>query len=163
MSEQAERARPKTRLEVAAEIRNKIDKVTEAMQGVPDEGWDEVLGEGAGTFFDKPWAEAILDGMVKGTITVGDPRLADELQRLESAMRSVPLEQAKQSYRRWRADDPDIAERIEELHDAILGIEYITREAIEAGLTTPGQDLSAGQAKGWASHVNYSIQEKDFA
>jgi hypothetical protein len=154
MSDQAQRARPKTRLEVAAEIRGSIAKVAEAMQGVPDEGWDEVLGEGVGAFFDKPWAEAILDGMVKGAITVGDPRLADELQRLESAMRSAPLEQTKQSYRRLLGDDPDIAERVEELHDAILGIERITRKAIEAGLTTPGQDLSAGQGKGWAATVS---------
>jgi hypothetical protein len=154
MSEQAKRARPKTRLDVAAKIRNRVEKVAEVMQGVPDEGWDEVLGAGAGEFFAKPWAEAILDGMVNGTITVGDPRLADELWRLESAMRSVPLEQAKQSYRRLLADNPNIEERVEELHDAILGIEYITREAIEAGLTTPGQSLSAGQGKGWAAHVS---------
>jgi hypothetical protein len=113
-----------------------------------------VLGQGASAFFDKPWAEAILDGMVKGMITIGDPRLADELQRLETAIRSVPLEQAKQSYRRLLTDNPDIEERVEELQDAILRIEYITREAIEAGLTTPGQDLSAGQGKGWAAQVN---------
>ena len=154
MSEQAERARPKTRLEWAKNIRDRVERVAEAMEGVPDEAWDEVLGQGAGAFFDKPWAEAILDGMVKGTITVGDPRLADELWRLESSIRSVPLDQAKQSYRRLLADNPDIEERVEELHDAILGIEYITREAIEAGLTTPGQDLSAGQGKGWAAHLS---------
>jgi hypothetical protein len=154
MSEQAERARPKTRLDVAADIRSRVEKVAEVMQGILDEGWDEVLGKGAGEFFDKPWAEAILDGMVKGTITVGDPRLADGLQRLESAMRSVPLEQAKQSYRRLLADDPDIEELVKELQDARLGIESITRQAIEAGLTTPGQDLSAGQGKGWAAHVS---------
>ena len=153
MTEPTEGRRNKTRLEVAVEIRDRVEKVADAMQGVPDEGWDEVLGEGAGAFFDKYWAEAILDGMVQGTITVGDPRLADELQHLESATRSVPLEQAKQHYRRLLANDPDIEERVEELHDAILGIEYITREAIKAGLTTPGQDLSAGQAKGWAAHV----------
>jgi hypothetical protein len=154
MSEQAERARPKTRLDVAADIRSRVEKVAEVMQGILDEGWDEVLGKGAGEFFDKPWAEAILDGMVKGTITVGDPRLADGLQRLESAMRSGPLEQAKQSYRRLLADDPDIEELVKELQDARLGIESITRQAIEAGLTTPGQDLSAGQGKGWAAHVS---------
>src|SRR5438132_10239085 len=100
MNEQAERARPKTRLEWAKDIRGRVAKVAEVMRDVPDEAWDEVLGEGAGEFFDKYWAEAILKGMVEGTITVGDPRLADELQRLESAMRSVPLEQAKQSFRR---------------------------------------------------------------
>jgi hypothetical protein len=154
MSEQAKRATPKTRREVAANIRGRVEKVAEVMQGILDEGWDEVLGQGAGEFFDRPWAEAILDGMVKGTITVGDPRLADGLQRLESAMRSVPLEQAKQSYRRLLADDPDIEERVEELQHARLGIESITRQAIEAGLTTPGQDLSAGQGKGWAAHVS---------
>jgi hypothetical protein len=154
MSEPAERARPKTRQEVAAEIRDSIEKVAEAMDGVPDEAWDEVLGEGAGAFFDKTWGEAILRGMVKGTITVGDPRLADELQRLESAMQSVPLEQAKQSYRRLLADDPNIEERVEELQEAIFGIEHITNKAIEAGLTTPGQDLSAGQGKGWTAHVS---------
>jgi hypothetical protein len=153
MSEQAKSARPKTRREVATDIRSRVEKVSEAMEGVPDP-WDEVLGKGADEFFDKPWAEAILDGMVKGTITVGDPRLADELQRLESAVRSVPMEQAKQSYRRLLAGDPEIEERVEELQNAILGIEYITREAIEAGLTTPGQDLSAGRGKGWAAHVN---------
>jgi hypothetical protein len=89
MSEQAERARPKTRLEWAKDIRGRVAKVAEVMRDVPDEAWDEVLGEGAGEFFDKYWAEAILKGMVEGTITVGDPRLADELQRLESAMRST--------------------------------------------------------------------------
>jgi hypothetical protein len=154
MSEQAERARPKTRLDVAKDIRDRVAKVAEVMQGVPDESWDEVLGEGAGAFFDKYWAEAILDGMVKGTITVGDPRLADELWRLESATRSVRLEQAKQSFRRLLADEPEIEKRVQELQDARFGIEYITREAIEAGLTTPGQDLSAGQGKGWAAHVS---------
>jgi hypothetical protein len=95
MSEQAERARPKRRQEVAAEIRDKVAKVAEVMQGIVGEGWDEVLGEGAGEFFDKPWAEAILDGMVKGTITVGDPRLADGLQHLESAMRPCRHKQSK--------------------------------------------------------------------
>jgi hypothetical protein len=154
MSEHAQRARPKTRLEVAAEIRDSIEAVAEAMDGVPDEAWDEVLGAGAGAFFDKGWGEAMLRGMVKGTITVGDPRLADALQCLESAVRSIPLEQAKQNYQRLLADDPDIAKRVEELRDAVLGIEYITREAIEAGLTTLGQDLSAAQGKGWAAIIS---------
>ena len=121
MSEHAQRARPKTRLEVAAEIRDSIEAVAEAMDGVPDEAWDEVLGEGAGAFFDKGWGEAMLRGMVKGTITVGDPRLADGLQRLESAMRSVPLEQSKQSYRRLLADDPDIRDYQDLLESHVSG------------------------------------------
>ena len=80
---------------------------------------------------------------------------ADGLQRLESAVKSVRLEQAKKNYRRLLADETDIDARVEELHDAILDLDIgsITREAIKAGLTTPGQDLSAGQGKGWAANV----------
>ena len=58
--------RRETRQDVAREILEKINKLTEAMQGIPDEGWDEVLGKGAGEFFDEPWAEAILYGIVNG-------------------------------------------------------------------------------------------------
>jgi len=158
MSEQADRTIPKTRLDVAWEIRSKIEKVTEVCKSILSEGWDEVFGPGMKECIDRPWAVAILDGMIKGTITVGDPRLADELWRLEK-VEYVDINQAWPKYKELmagRLDDSDLEVHLEKLLKAKTALFDVTRDAIEAGLTTPGQDLSAGQSKGWAAEASRS-------
>jgi len=153
MSEHAQRARPKTRQEVAAEILEKIDRLEEAMQVIPGGQWDEVLGQGIEELWNKAWAGSILRGMVQGTITVGDSRLADTLQRLEDTIRSVPDSQAEQNFKRLMGNESEVDEWVQTFKSARLQIERITENALTAGLTTPGQDLSAGQGRGLGTNV----------
>jgi hypothetical protein len=136
-------ARPKTRQELAGDIYDKIERLQAALSYVPGEKWSELIGEEALQETGKGWVHAILDGMRSGTITVGDPRLADMLHKIEQSVMATIGDREETKTKFAQLQHPNAKITLNEFWEAVLGIERITADAIQAGLTTPGQDLFA--------------------
>ena len=134
----------RTRQEMLVDITERLNALELHLEAIPPQKWPELIGEDATEELNKHWADAILRGMAEGSITVGDPRLADILYKIgQSVMTAVgDQETAKATFVQLKREGYESATP-ESFWKAVLGIERIDLDAIQAGLTTPGQDLSA--------------------
>jgi hypothetical protein len=129
---------------MVVDIVERLNEFELHMEAIPPEKWPELIGEDATEALNKNWADAILRGMKEGSITVGDPRLADILYKIgQSVMETVvDQETAMAKFVQLKEEGYESATP-ESFWRAVLGIERIDLDAIQAGLTTPGQELYA--------------------
>ena len=138
-----------TRQQVAADILSAIQSLEEVMKPVPHDKWADIIGKAADEELSKNWVSAILQGMQEGTITVGDSRLADTLYAIEKSIEAVPIEIMERMFTEHTSEkNPQVLQGVlQAMRSAVSDLSWATFQAITTGLTTPGQDLFAGQSR----------------